>query len=95
MLLDPRVQGTLSKARRRDDGERVCTCFFTGLGIPLHRPQMLYRVSMDFLSTHKTQGVAAEANPPLTLTGSIPEVGAGLSSQRPRAVVHFPLLEVL
>lgn len=37
----------------------------------------------DFLSTRKTQGVAAEANPPLTLTGSNPEVGAGLSSQRP------------
>lgn len=50
---------------------------------------------MNFLSTHKTQGVAAEANPPLTLTGSIPEAGAGLSSQRPRALVHFPLLEVL
>lgn len=29
------VQALLTEARRKDDGQRVCTCFFTGVGIPL------------------------------------------------------------
>ena len=38
MLLDlTGAQGMLSKARWKDDGERVHTCFPTGVGTPLHR----------------------------------------------------------
>lgn len=45
MLLDwTVVQALMSKARRKDDGERVRSYFFTGAGIPLPRLSMHYRV---------------------------------------------------
>lgn len=52
MLLDwTEVQALLSEARRKDDGERVYTCFFTGVGIPLSHPHMHYRVTIYLKGT--------------------------------------------